>query len=65
MKKETLSKLSEQFCQALIQEERSTGTIEKYLRDVSAFRTWLGNRSVTKELTAEWKERLLETTTRR
>lgn len=36
------------------------GTIEKYLRDVSAFRIWLGNRSVTKELTAEWKERLLE-----
>lgn len=48
------------FSEYLQSNERAPGTIEKYLRDVSAFRTWLGNRSVTKELTAEWKERLLE-----
>ena len=48
------------FSEYLQSNERAPGTIEKYLRDVSAFRIWLGNRSVTKELTAEWKERLLE-----
>ena len=48
------------FSEYLQSTERAPGTIEKYLRDVSAFRIWLGNRSVTKELTAEWKERLLE-----
>ena len=48
------------FGKYLQSNERAPGTIEKYLRDVSAFRIWLGNRSVTKELTAEWKERLLE-----
>ena len=48
------------FSEYLQSNERAPGTIEKYPRDVSAFRIWLGNRSVTKELTAEWKERLLE-----
>ena len=48
------------FSEYLQSNERAPGTIEKYLRDVSAFRIWLGNRSVTKELTAEWKERVLE-----
>ena len=41
------------FSEYLQSNERAPGTIEKYLRDVSAFRIWLGNRSVTKELTAE------------
>lgn len=43
------------FEQWLYQEERSPGTIEKYLRDVQAFACWLDGRSVTKDLTAEWK----------
>lgn len=33
-------------------EERSPGTVEKYLRDVRAFARWLGGRPVTKELAA-------------
>ena len=40
-------------------EERSSGTIEKYLRDVRAFAVWLNGRIVTKE-TAGWKEHLLD-----
>ena len=40
-------------------EERSPGTIEKYLRDVRAFARWLDGRPVTKELAAGWKEHLL------
>jgi integrase/recombinase XerD len=46
----------------LRQEERSPGTIEKYLRDARAFALWLGeDQAVTKERTAEWKEYLLAT----
>ena len=41
-------------------EERSTGTIDKYLRDTTAFVYWLNGRNVTKERAAEWKAYLLE-----
>ena len=41
-------------------EERSSGTIEKYLRDVRAFAVWLNGRIVTKETAAGWKEHLLD-----
>lgn len=46
------------YSQALRQEERSPGTIEKYLRDVRAFARWLDGRPVSKELAAGWKEYL-------
>jgi len=39
----------------LREEERSAGTVQKYLRDVRAFALWLGNDPVTKERAAEWK----------
>ena len=39
----------------LRREERSDGTVEKYLRDVRAFKAWLGRREVTKENVTEWK----------
>lgn len=44
----------------LVSEERSAGTISKYLRDISAFSTWLGDGEVCKESVAAWKEHLLE-----
>lgn len=37
------------FEQYLRTEERATGTIEKYLRDVRAFALWLESREVTRE----------------
>lgn len=43
----------------LHQEERSVGTIEKYLRDVRVFACWLEGAPVTKEAVAGWKEHLL------
>ena len=43
----------------LHQEERSLGTIEKYVRDVEEFGRWLGNDAVTKEAAVLWKEHLL------
>lgn len=42
----------------LYQEERSPGTVEKYMRDAAAFVCWLDGRPVTKELTAAWKSDL-------
>ena len=48
------------YGQFLYRNERSPGTIEKYLRDINTFVQWLGNRGVTKELTADWKACLLE-----
>lgn len=48
------------YGQFLYREERSSGTIEKYLRDINTFVQWLGDRDVTKELTASWKSCLLE-----
>lgn len=42
----------------LCTEERSSGTVTKYLRDIGAFARWLGDAPVTKELAAGWKEHL-------
>ena len=47
------------FGKYLRTEERSTGTIEKYLRDVRFFAAWLGERCVTQEQIVKWKEYLL------
>ncbi len=48
------------FASHLGAEERSGGTIEKYLREVRAFCAWLNGQPVTKELAAAWKAHLLE-----
>lgn len=48
------------FCGHLHAEERSAGTIEKYLRDVRAFSSWNAGREVTRESVAAWKEHLLK-----
>lgn len=39
-------------------EERSQATLEKYLRDITAFSSWLNGRTVTKERVIGWKEHL-------
>ena len=41
-------------------EEKSPGTVEKYLRDIRAYAMWLNHRPATKELSASWKSCLLE-----
>lgn len=48
------------FARALRCNERSPATVEKYLRDARAFAAWLGDRPVSRELAAAWKERLLQ-----
>ena len=41
-------------------EERSLGTIEKYLRDIRAFTAWLDGKAADKEALVTWKAYLLE-----
>lgn len=48
------------FAEWLRLEERSTGTIEKYVRDMKALLTYLNDRPITRENVAEWKNHLLE-----
>ena len=55
-----IAKQIEAYSGYLHSEERSPGTIEKYLRDVNAFAQWLGDREVTKELASDWKAYLVE-----
>lgn len=59
-----------QFHRFLQQEERSTGTIEKYMRDVKNFAAWIKEQSsmssgfscceVTKDIVIRWKQYLLQ-----
>ena len=41
-------------------EERSPGTIEKYLRDAAAFLHWLAGQPVTRERARDWRDDLLD-----
>lgn len=55
----TISQIS-LYTEYLRQEERSEGTMEKYLRDLRAFAAYLDGRAVTKELVSGWKAWLLD-----
>ena len=48
------------YRQYLIRGEKSTATVEKYLRDVRAFSVFAGGAAVTKELTVAYKKELLK-----
>ena len=48
----------EQYAHKLYEEEKSSATIEKYVRDVSAFSKYAGNQAITKELTIAYKRDL-------
>ena len=50
----------DRFYEYLIEEERSSGTIEKYIRDVQLLQSWLGSDPVTKENASRWKQELLQ-----
>ena len=44
------------FTHQLRSEEREQSTIEKYIREIRFFQTWLTGRSVTAEIVARWKK---------
>lgn len=48
------------FEKHLIQEERSSITVEKYMRDVRKFFEFAGTKNVTKEVVIEYKRFLIE-----
>ena len=50
----------ERYRQYLIRDEKSTATVEKYLRDVRAFLVYIGAMAITKEVTVAYKRHLLE-----
>lgn len=52
--------LIKEFKQYLNQEEKSGITVEKYLRDVEAFRKYANMQEVTKELVVSYKKHLNE-----
>lgn len=50
----------EEFAAHLRYEGRKESTIKKYLRDLKAFRLWLGDKTMTKEKAREWRDFLCE-----
>lgn len=49
----------DEFIAWLHSEERSQGTVEKYVRDIKALRGWLNGLAITKERVAAWKNSLI------
>lgn len=52
------SKKIKQFKGYLISEEKSHATIDKYTRDVLSFKSWVGQRAITKNVMLEYKKYL-------
>ena len=48
----------ESYRQYLIREEKSTATVEKYLRDARAFAVYVGDEMISKEVVMAWKKEL-------
>ena len=48
------------FARQLREQERAPGTIEKYIRDVSAASAWLRGAEVSRDGAAAWRDSLLE-----
>ena len=48
------------FAACLKSDGRSSGTVGKYLHDSAEFAAWLGDRQLTGETAAGWREHLLE-----
>lgn len=49
-----------QFQNRLMEDEKSTATIQKYLRDIEAFHTFAGEENVTKDMVIRYKQHLKE-----
>lgn len=49
-----------EFSKHLCREEKSTATVEKYLRDARAFCVYADGNEITKELVVGWKKQLVE-----
>lgn len=52
---ETTNEVIRGFKEYLIEEEKSRATIDKYMRDVTAFFDWLGGQQLVKSAVLEYK----------
>ena len=50
----------QQFKEYLINEEKAEATVEKYIRDVAAFGTWLDRRDLSKAAVQEYKKHITD-----
>ena len=48
------------FTACLKEEDRSPGTVRKYLHDAAEFSAWLGSRKLNKENASRWREHLVK-----
>lgn len=60
MERKITNEVMKCFREYLRKEEKSKNTVEKYLRDVTAFAVWLDGDTVTKETTVAFKQYLLD-----
>lgn len=60
MEKQVTREKITQFKEKLVQDEKSTATVQKYLRDVEVFYTFAGGEPVTKETAIRYKQYLVE-----
>lgn len=58
--KRITDKTIKEFKNYLINEEKAAATVEKYIRDITAFAAWLGCTELSKEKVLEYKEHLRE-----
>lgn len=54
------NELIQNFKLYLIEEEKSENTIEKYIRDIFSFKSWLQGREPNKQIVLEYKKTLME-----
>ena len=54
------AEILDKFRNFLFTEEKSDATIEKYIRDITAFVKWLGVRMLDKQAVLDYKSRLVE-----
>lgn len=54
------NELIQKFKMHLINEEKASATLEKYIRDVTTFMQWLDDRMVEKVIVVEYKQNLIE-----
>lgn len=59
MKKIT-KELIKNFRRYLIEEEKASATVEKYIRDINVFADWLGDKELDKEMVLTYKENLIK-----
>ena len=50
----------DRYTDFLHENEKASGTIEKYIRDIHSFIGWIGRETLCKEKVIEWKESLVE-----